>query len=123
VRESFPLSTVAAFDVMPPKAAGCWWTSRPTSSPTSTTCAVRCVPRQLQLDAIRAPCTCRTPKRSRGTELEASLTFTSDQPGFAIRTHAPDGRFVTLRQHLSLVQLPDSGFQPRSSIHASGSST
>ncbi len=115
VRESFPLSTVAAFDVMAAEGGRVLVDVTPylLSDINDLRGALR-AQGSFQLDrdksAVYLPHTKAFP---RNTELEASLTFTSDQPGFAIRTHAPDGRFVTLRQHLSLVQLPDSGFQPR----------
>jgi hypothetical protein len=47
------------------------------------------------------------------TEIEASLTFTSDAPGAEIRRHAPDARAITVRQHHSLVKLPAPGYTPR----------
>ncbi|HEX9582378.1 MAG TPA: zinc-dependent metalloprotease, partial [Gemmatimonadales bacterium] len=47
------------------------------------------------------------------TEIEASLTFSSDAPGGEIDRHAPDGRAVTVRQHHSLVKLPPLGYTPR----------
>ena len=47
------------------------------------------------------------------TEIEVSLTFTSSNPGSIVRSHSPDGRAVTLRQHHSLVQLPRDGYRPR----------
>ncbi len=55
----------------------------------------------------------RTRGFPRNTEIEATLTFTSDNPGRAVRGHAPEGRAVTLRQHLSLVKLPDPAYHPR----------
>ncbi len=55
----------------------------------------------------------RTRGFAKNTEIEATLTFTSDNPGPAVRGHAPDGRAVTVRQHLSLVKLPDPGYHPR----------
>ncbi|UCF41856.1 MAG: zinc-dependent metalloprotease [Gemmatimonadota bacterium] len=55
----------------------------------------------------------RTKAFPQNTEVEVSLTFTSSAPGPLVRSHAPDGRALTLRQHLSLVQLPDGGFTPR----------
>lgn len=64
----------------------------------------------------RDPCAVYLPHTRgfpRNTEVEATLTFTSDNPGRAVRAHAPDGRAVTLRQHLSLVRLPDPGYHPR----------
>jgi hypothetical protein len=115
VRESFPLSTVAAFDVLAAEGGRLLVDMTPflLSDINDVRGAFR-AQGSFQLDrdksAVYLPHTKAFP---RNTELEASLTFTSDNPGFALRSHAPDGRFVTLRQHLSLVALPDSGFQPR----------
>jgi len=47
------------------------------------------------------------------TEIETLLTFTSDEPGPLVRSVAANPRSVTLRQHHSLVQLPDAGYTPR----------
>jgi len=55
----------------------------------------------------------RTKAFPENTEVEASLTFESDQPGSEIQRHTPDGRAMTLRQHHSLVMLPDDGYTPR----------
>jgi hypothetical protein len=49
----------------------------------------------------------------RNTDVEASLTFTSDDPGPLVRRTAADGEAVTLRLHHSLVRLPDDGYEPR----------
>jgi hypothetical protein len=49
----------------------------------------------------------------KNTEVEVSLTFTSDTPGALVRQTAASGDAVTLRQHHSLVELPDDGYQPR----------
>ena len=55
----------------------------------------------------------RTKAFPENTEVEASLTFESERPGGEIQRHAPDGRSMTLRQHHSLVMLPDDGYRPR----------
>ena len=55
----------------------------------------------------------RTKAFPENTEVEASLTFESDSPGGEIQRHTPDGRAMTLRQHHSLVMLPDDGYTPR----------
>ena len=55
----------------------------------------------------------RTRAFPENTEVEASLTFQSDRPGGEVQRHTPDGRAVTLRQHHSLVMLPDDGYTPR----------
>lgn len=53
----------------------------------------------------------RTKAFPQNTEVEASLTFQSERPGGEIQRHAPDGRAMTLRQHHSLVMLPDDGYR------------
>ena len=55
----------------------------------------------------------RTRAFPRNTEVEAALTFTSDEPGNAIRPHVPDPRSITLRQHHSFVKLPEPGYVER----------
>ena len=55
----------------------------------------------------------RTKAFPRNTEIEVSLTFTSDDPGARVRQHTPDGRAVTIRQHHSFIRLPEPGFRPR----------
>ncbi|HSH44662.1 MAG TPA: zinc-dependent metalloprotease, partial [Longimicrobiales bacterium] len=55
----------------------------------------------------------RTKAFPENTEVEASLTFATDRPGGEIRRHTPDGRSLTIRQHHSLVKLPDPGYEPR----------
>ncbi|HSG81215.1 MAG TPA: zinc-dependent metalloprotease, partial [Gemmatimonadota bacterium] len=47
------------------------------------------------------------------TEVEVWLTFTSDEPGPLVQRTAASGDAVTLRQHHSLVRLPDDGYEPR----------
>ncbi len=61
--------------------------------------------------AIYAPLTKAFPEN---TEVDVSLTFAaSGQPGSIVSRMAPDGHAFTLRDHISLVQLPDSGYRPR----------
>jgi len=55
----------------------------------------------------------RTRTYPANTEIEVSLTFTCDDPGAIVRAHAPDARAITLRQHHSLVKLPDHNYRPR----------
>jgi len=55
----------------------------------------------------------RTKAFPSNTEIEVSLTFTSENPGSIVSSHAPDGRAITLRQHSSLVELPGDGYTPR----------
>ena len=47
------------------------------------------------------------------TEVEATLTFTSDEPGPMVRETTPDPKALTIREHHSLVQLPDNHYRPR----------
>jgi hypothetical protein len=47
------------------------------------------------------------------TEVEVALTFTSDRPGRLVSGTAASGNSVTLRQHHSLVSLPEGGYEPR----------
>lgn len=55
----------------------------------------------------------RTKNFPKNTEVEVTLTFTSDQPGRLVGTVAPSADSVTLRQHHSFVELPGPGYTPR----------
>lgn len=68
-----------------------------------------------RLDASRsAPYRERTRVFPTNTEVEVSLTFTSDQPGGLVNSVAADGRAITVREHHSFVQLPELGsYTPR----------
>lgn len=46
-------------------------------------------------------------------EIEAVLTFTSSQPGPLVNGVAASGEAITLREHHSLVKLPDGDYTPR----------
>lgn len=46
-------------------------------------------------------------------EVEAMLTFTSSNPGRLVNSVAASGNSITLRQHHSIVKLPDDNFEPR----------
>ncbi len=56
----------------------------------------------------------RTKAFPKNTEVETWLTFTSEDAGPLVRSTAATGSAVTLREHHSLVELPDDGYQPRS---------
>ena len=60
--------------------------------------------------AIHLPATQSFPEN---TEVEAMLTFTSDDPGGLVRGVAANPRAVTLRQHHSFIRLPDDGYRTR----------
>ena len=48
------------------------------------------------------------------TEVDVALTFvTTGRPGRVVEQIVPDGRALTLREHVSLVRLPDDGYRPR----------
>jgi hypothetical protein len=48
------------------------------------------------------------------TEVDVALTFaTQARPGQTVASIVPDGRSFTLRQHISLLPLPDPGYKPR----------
>ncbi len=56
----------------------------------------------------------RTRGFPRNTEVEATLTFVSDDaPGQLLRAVVPSPRDVTVREHHSLVELPGPGYAPR----------
>ena len=69
---------------------------------------------RFQLDPSRSTL---YPERIRSypenNEIEALLTFTSPQPGPLVNGVAASGEAITLRQHHSLVKLPDGGYTPR----------
>jgi hypothetical protein len=47
------------------------------------------------------------------TEVEATLTFTGDEPGAWVRQVTPTPDSITVREHHSWVALPPGGFRPR----------
>src|SRR6266404_7384828 len=55
----------------------------------------------------------RTKNFPKNTEVEATLTFQSDDPGFWVRRVAPTPGAVTVREHHSFVELPGPGFHTR----------
>ena len=69
---------------------------------------------RFQLDrsrsAMHLPATRSFPEN---TEVEATLTFTSDAPGGLVNSVAASGESITLRVHHSLIKLPDAGYEPR----------
>ncbi|HEV8255217.1 MAG TPA: zinc-dependent metalloprotease [Vicinamibacteria bacterium] len=55
----------------------------------------------------------RTGAFPRNTEIEAVLTFTSDNPPPAVAAVLPDGRTLSLRVHHTFLMLPEPGYRPR----------
>lgn len=48
------------------------------------------------------------------TEVDVALTFaTQGRPGQTVSSIVPDGKSFTLRQHISFLRLPDTGYRPR----------
>jgi len=63
-----------------------------------------------QRSAIYLPATRNFPKN---TEIEAVLTYQGKDPGDWLKTVAPEPENITVRQHHSLIELPDDGYTPR----------
>jgi len=55
----------------------------------------------------------RTGAFPRNTEIEATLTFGSDNPARAVAAVLPDGRTMSLRVHHTFLELPEPGYSPR----------
>jgi hypothetical protein len=64
----------------------------------------------LTRSAIHLP---RTKNFPNNTEVDAILTFTSQNPGMLLRQVVPDPGAITVRQHHSLIKLPDDDYTPR----------
>lgn len=48
------------------------------------------------------------------SEIDVALTFTTTgRPGSTVASIVPDGKSFTLRQHISLLKVPDAGYRPR----------
>jgi hypothetical protein len=61
--------------------------------------------------SIYRPYTRAFPENS---EIDVALTFAAQgRPGNTVSQIVPEGRSFTLRQHISLLKLPDGGFRPR----------
>jgi len=56
----------------------------------------------------------------KNTEVEATLTFTAEEPGPMLRQVTPNPQAITLREHHSFVELPPPGFEPRTLDPRSG---
>lgn len=55
----------------------------------------------------------RTRNFQLNTEVEATLTFSGDDPGPWVRDVTPSPESITVREHHSFVELPPPGYQPR----------
>ncbi|HSP62268.1 MAG TPA: zinc-dependent metalloprotease [Pyrinomonadaceae bacterium] len=57
----------------------------------------------------------------KNTEVEATLTFTSEaEPGPLVRSVTPVPQALTVREHISFVELPPPGFKPRANDPRAG---
>ncbi|HUH13837.1 MAG TPA: zinc-dependent metalloprotease, partial [Longimicrobiales bacterium] len=115
VEESFPTSIVGSFDIVAEEGGrvlvdATAFFLRDAIDLTASLANQGGFRLEPQRSAIWLP---RTRAFPENTEVEAALTFTSDRPGPEIRRHTPDGRSLTVRQHHSLVKLPEPGFEPR----------
>jgi hypothetical protein len=117
VEESFPISTAAAFDILATDGQRLLVDATPyflADQMGVTETLRRGGQGSFALSRERShPYLPRTRGFPANTEVEVSLTFTSADPGRIVRSHTPDGGAVTLREHHSLVKLPDDGFTPR----------
>ena len=55
----------------------------------------------------------RTKSFPKNTEIEVTLTFAGDEPGRLVAEVVPTAQAVTVREHFSLVELPDRNYTPR----------
>src|SRR5207302_7535224 len=55
----------------------------------------------------------RTKNFPLNTEVEATLTFTGEEPGPWVRQVTPSPEAITVREHHSFVHLPPPGYKPR----------
>jgi hypothetical protein len=74
-----------------------------------------------KLDATRSALYLQNTKAfPRNTEIEATLTFTGDNPGNWVRQVTPTPEAITVRQRHSFVALPPPGYEPRRSDPRAG---
>ena len=75
----------------------------------------------FRLDASRSAIAAdRTKAFPRNTEIEATLTFTGDEPGAWVRQVTPTPEAITVRERQSFVALPEPGYVPRRNTPSSG---
>ena len=118
VRESFAISTVWSTDIVAQDADGALLIDISTFLTRDAQNISRTLKQSDQGDFrlssdLSYPDTGSVATFPRNIELEATQTFTSDNPGPEVRGILPDPRNVTLTLHHSLVALPEPGFEPR----------
>jgi len=117
VQESFPTSTVASLEIVAEEGGRLLVDATPAFLVDAIN--VRGALRDanegsFSLDRDRSAIYAeRTKAFPTNTEIEATLTLVSENPGQRISAHSPDGRAINIRQHHSLVKLPDPGYRPR----------
>lgn len=55
----------------------------------------------------------RTKNFPKNSEVEVTLTLAGEEPGRYVREVAPNPQAITLREHHSMIELPDGDFKPR----------
>ena len=76
---------------------------------------------EYKLDASRSALYLPNTKAfPRNTEIEATLTFTGDNPGGWVRDVTPTPEAITVRERHSFVALPEPGYEPRRSDPRAG---
>lgn len=118
IAESFPPSTAAALPVIADEAGrmlvdATEFFMRDWNDVSATLTASNEGSYSIARDrsSVYRPYTKAFPENS---EIDIALTFaTTGRPGQTVAMIAPDGKSITLRQHISLVRLPDDGYRPR----------
>ena len=118
VAEAFPSSTVASLPVMASEGGRILvdvttfaltdWTGVASTLQQGEQGSYSIAPDRSSIDAAL------TRNFPRNTEIDAWMTWAANgRPGRIVSQIVPDGRAFTLRQHISLLPLPDGGYTPR----------
>jgi hypothetical protein len=77
---------------------------------------------QFRLDPTRSALYLNNTKNfPKNTEVETTLTFTTDgEAGPLVRSVTPNSQAITVREHISFVELPPPGYRPRENDPRSG---
>ncbi len=69
---------------------------------------------EYELDGDRSAISLESTRNfPKNTEVEAVLTFRGKEPGDWVKAVVPDPEAITVREHHSLIELPDDGYEPR----------
>lgn len=118
VAESFPVSTIAAMPLLAEErgrllvdATDFFYRDWLNVGSTLTASNEGSYAVARDRSSIHAPLTRAFPANS---EIDVSLTFAATgKPGSVVSSIVPDGHAFTLRQHISILELPDPGYRPR----------